>query len=238
MDPAAEIDESFGDAAAWFAALVQRIPSDGWTAPGLGDWCVRDLVGHTGRALSTLTRALGTPAPHVECPSAEAYFVATAARAAARDAATTDAESDGDSVYARGVTAGRALGSDPAAAISDLVRTARVDLANARRDGAAAGQEPSVTTIVGGMPLREYVRTRTFELVVHGLDLRAAVHRITDEVPLPALPAASLRDATRTATSLAIQRGDGPDLLLALTGRTPMPRDYSVLAPVTDAADA
>ena len=46
------------DAGAWFAALVEELRPHHWTRPGLGVWDVRALVGHTHRALLTLTACL------------------------------------------------------------------------------------------------------------------------------------------------------------------------------------
>ena len=44
---------AFGDAAEWFVATAAL--ADGrWTEPGLGEWDVRSLVGHTSRALLTV----------------------------------------------------------------------------------------------------------------------------------------------------------------------------------------
>src|SRR4051794_17898417 len=37
-------------AAAFFLATVERVEPTQWDLPGLGEWSVRDLVGHTGRA--------------------------------------------------------------------------------------------------------------------------------------------------------------------------------------------
>jgi hypothetical protein len=34
-------------AAGYFAGVVAAVPADGWGWPGLGEWSVRALVGHT-----------------------------------------------------------------------------------------------------------------------------------------------------------------------------------------------
>ena len=62
------------------------------------------------------------------------------------------------------------------------------------------------------MRLGEYLRTRTFELVVHGLDIGAASG--VD----PGFARAPLVDATGLAAEVAVLTGRGPDLLLAMTG--------------------
>lgn len=45
---------AFKQAIDFFLDIVSRIPSDQWTAPALGVWNVRDLVGHTSRAMTTV----------------------------------------------------------------------------------------------------------------------------------------------------------------------------------------
>ena len=35
--------------------MAAAVPAGGWAENGLGDWTIRDLVGHTGRALSTVS---------------------------------------------------------------------------------------------------------------------------------------------------------------------------------------
>ena len=70
-----------------------------------------------------------------------------------------------------------------------------------------------LTTIAGGMPLEEYLRTRTFELVVHGLDIERACG------VAPGFGHDVLVDATTLAAEAAVLTGRGADLLLALTGR-------------------
>jgi hypothetical protein len=73
------------------------------------------------------------------------------------------------------------------------------------------------------MRLIEYLPTRTFELVVHGLDLQTALG-----LPLSA-PAGPLASTLRLATDLALAQGLGPALLLTLTGRRPLPEGACVL---------
>ena len=45
--------EAYIEAATFFVDTVRQIGSDGWYRPVLGEWTVRDLVGHTHRALVT-----------------------------------------------------------------------------------------------------------------------------------------------------------------------------------------
>jgi mycothiol maleylpyruvate isomerase-like protein len=194
---------AFGDATGWFvhtAALV----GDRWEQPGLGEWNVRALVGHTSRALLTVEAYLGRPAPAAEIASPTGYFLATRAAAA------------GAAVAARGRDAGAALGSDPATAVAEIA--ARVLALVDARDGTEL-----VTTIAGGMRLGDYLPTRTFELAVHTADLATVL-----AVP-PDVPATAAAQALTVVTDLAVKDSLAGPLLLAATGRPGLPADFSVL---------
>jgi hypothetical protein len=194
---------AFTDAAEWFVRTAALVGTR-WDAPGLGEWDVRALVGHTSRSLLTVEAYLARPAAAVEVASAADYFRATRAVAA------------GPAVAARGRDAGTALGPDPAAAVAAIgVRVlALVDT----QDGAAL-----VTTIVGGMRLGDYLPTRTFELAVHTADLATALG-----VP-PDVPATAATQALRLVADLAVGDGVAGPLLLAATGRPGLPAGFSVL---------
>src|SRR4051812_33130651 len=146
-----ESGRAFADAASLFVRTAALV-GDRWQEPGLGEWDVRALVGHTSRSLLTVEEYLARPAATVEVPSAPAYYAATSAMAA------------GPGVAARGVAAGQALGDDPATAVAGLA--ARVVPLVERSDGTDL-----LTTLAGGMRLDDYLPTRTFELAVHTCDL-------------------------------------------------------------------
>ena len=111
-------------------------------------------------------------------------------------------------VTRRGVEAGEMLGDDPAGAVRLLLDSVTADLAR-------ADPEQLVTTYAGGMRLRDYLPTRSFELVVHGLDIAIAV-------PVPwTPPAAALGEAAHLATEVALRVGEGTLLLRLVTGREP-----------------
>jgi uncharacterized protein (TIGR03083 family) len=195
--------QAFEEAAALFVTTTAQV-SGRWAERGLGEWDVRDLVGHTSRSLLTVETYLRMPAAAVEVGSTAAYYRATRHPAS------------GAAVAQRGRDAGAALGADPAAAVADIA--ARVP----RLLDAADGTEV-VTTIAGGMRLADYLPTRTFELVVHTLDLAAALG-----VPA-ALPAVAAAEALRLVADLALAEGRAGPLLLAATGRTGLPAAFSVL---------
>ena len=142
---------AFADGAAWFVRTAALV-GDRWESPGLGEWDVRALVGHTSRSLLTVEAYLARPAAAVEVPSPADYVRATREIAA------------GPAVAERGREAGAALGADPAAAVAEIA--ARVLPLVDASDGTEL-----VTTIAGGMRLSDYLPTRTFELAVHTADL-------------------------------------------------------------------
>jgi len=197
---------TFLAAAAVVADTVDLIPSTAWDGPGLGEWDLRALVGHTSRSLITVVEYLGRPAAVEEIATPEAYYTKVAGFAAADPAAVVE----------RGRAAGAALGDDPAAAFR-----ARLADAVAALDG--AGDDDLPATLVGGMRLAAYLPTRTFELVVHGADIAAATGL---EV---AFPAEVLAEAAALAARIAVELGKGPVVLAALTGRAGLPAGFSVV---------
>src|SRR5207249_12098499 len=100
--------EAYAAAAAFFVDTVGQIGPTQWEQPGLGVWTVRDLVGHTSRALLTVELYLAKPAAQREVMRPVDYI--RHAQAGLADPA---------SVAARGREAGVALGSDPIAAVRD-----------------------------------------------------------------------------------------------------------------------
>ena len=202
---------SFRSAAVAYVDLVARLPSDKWDGPGLGEWTLRDLVGHTASsALRQVPEALAAPAPEVVVGTAEGYFVFArsvppAVLAAARAASAEDARATGEF-----------LGDEPAQAIGALAGAATQALA-------AVGDDDIVTTPAGGMRVRDWLPTRTFELIVHGIDAALAAdvpHGFAEE---------SVAVAAVLAARTAIAVGDGEPLLRALTGRGELPRGFSVV---------
>ncbi len=184
---------AFAAAADGFVATCAQV-GDRWEQPGLGDWDLRALVGHTSRALLTVEEYAARPADDVAADSPAAYF--RAARVFAQ----------GPEVAERGRAAGRALGADPAAEVAAIAERVVALL----RD---LDPEQRVTTIVGGMRLVDYLPTRTFELAVHTADIAAATGAPLD------VPAAAAREALAIAGELAVQSGRAGPLLLAATGR-------------------
>jgi hypothetical protein len=124
---------------------------------------------------------------------------------------------DPKGVVGRGVAAGKALGDNPAESVDALaIRVpALVETAG----------NPVINTAAGGMRLENYLPTRSLELVVHSLDIAAAV----PEVDRPEFSDQLLSQVARVAATAAVLQGRGVELMLALTGRAPLNADFSVV---------
>src|SRR5205085_7918477 len=108
MMDSARVRDAFAEAGDYFVATVARVPADGWDRPGLGEWSVRALVGHTSRALLTVETYLAAGAARVDVPGPVEYFLVGLATA------------DHGAIAERGRQAGAALGADPAEAVRAL----------------------------------------------------------------------------------------------------------------------
>lgn len=199
---------TYGAAATSFAALVHEIPADAWGLPGLGEWDVRALVGHTSRSLTTVRSYLQTTADSEDVTTPQEYYVRVTPSALGIDPAD---------VAERGRQAGRDLGDHPAAAVDALVSEVLDELTTV--DG-----DPLIKVIGGlGIRLHTYLPTRVFELAVHGMDIARAL-----DIPLQ-LSDAVLAEALDIATRTAIVTGRGESVLLALTGRSVLSPSFSVV---------
>lgn len=202
----------FEDSARGFLDLVSRIKSDQWGEPGLGNWTVRSLAGHTMRAITTVNEYLAMEAPSTaSCPDAESYLLGTAAGAGASASETHAA------VAKRGVEAGELLQATPLPQLTQQLERVLAMI--------AAQPARRVVSVHGGRSilLPEYLRARNFELVVHSMDLARATgleHTI---------PPRSVEDAAAIAARVAVRQGSGQQLLLALTGRFPLSESFSVV---------
>jgi uncharacterized protein (TIGR03083 family) len=198
-------------AAAAFVDLAERVPAGAWSQPGLGVWSVRDLAGHTvSSALDVVVAVLAQPAARQDIATPAGYYalartVDPRIYAAAVAASTESARRDG-----------AALGERPAEVVRARLAAAVAALASVEDDDV-------VQTPAGGMRVVDWLATRTFELVVHGLDLAAAAGLPAD------LPDDLVADAAVLATRIAAAVGDAPTVLRAMTGRAPLPPGFSVV---------
>ncbi|NMR29756.1 maleylpyruvate isomerase N-terminal domain-containing protein [Crystallibacter degradans] len=189
-------------AAQHFREVMARIPDSAWDEPGLGDWNVRTLAGHTSRALVTVLTYLERPAQNIDVESTAAYY------------AGLDFTSSPD-ITARAVAAGEELGPAPLETVDRLL----AQLGSV----VPVVSDRVIETIAGGMRFSDYLPTRIFELAVHSLDLAAACG-----VPASLSPEVEMA-AMKVAMEIAAARGDGSLLLLALTGRASLPPGFSVV---------
>lgn len=199
--------EWFSTATAGLRLLLPGLEGH-WESPALGDWTVRSLLGHTSRAFSTVQTYLAAGADSssaIALTSPAAYY-----RAAAGSLA------DPAQVTERGRQAGLSLGEDPAATV-DSAAQQTLDLVSATEDTAI------VETPLGAMTLAAYLPTRAFEVSMHAADLARATGQ-----PIPV----ELERTTESCLTL-VSRIASPqqqvELLLAATGRAPLPAAFNVL---------
>lgn len=195
----------FVSAATAFADLVALIPATSWDGPGLGDWDLRSLVGHTSRSLITVSSYLRIPAEREDVTGPAHYYALLRGYAAGSPA-----------IVERGREAGRVLGADPSAKVTELLHQVLTDL-----DGAG---DPLIAVIGGlGIRLSNYLPTRVFELTVHSLDIARATG--IDFAP----PEQALEAATVLAAQISALTGQAAAVLTALTGRGALPAGFSVV---------
>lgn len=204
------MDVDFGLAATELCTLVERVPREALSGPGLGEWNLRELIGHASRAISTVSDYLAAPEPAASTVQSAGEYLEVALRQQGDDAA----------IARRGTTAAQWLGDDPAGALAVLAGDAMraVDAADPNRL-VTVGSDGGVA-----MPLQEYLRTRVFELTVHGVDIADAASLAWTP------PSAHLIDALHLAAVNATTRHVGVEALRVLTGRRPSAGLAGVLA--------
>lgn len=184
---------AFREASHWWRSLVGAV-DDRWDQAALGEWSVRELVAHTGRAYRTvLEYAEGATKDPVEIYTAAGYFRTVLAE-----------ETPHVHIAARG--------HEEARRTDDwLVETDRLAEEVDRFLDAHPG-DTVMHLFVGEMALDQYLATRVVELVVHGLDLSAAIDLPTDPPP----------GAARVALAVLLDLAPAENLgsvLRLLTGR-------------------
>jgi uncharacterized protein (TIGR03083 family) len=139
--------DTYEAASGFFVQAVQAVPDTAWGSVALGDWTVRELVGHGNRAHTTVEEYLLRPQPPIG-PGSD-YFSDARINERAREAVL-------------------ALRDDPKGAVASTA--ARVT-ALVRKTSANATLGSPVRT----MTLAEYLPSRIAELTIHGLDLTRAL---------------------------------------------------------------
>jgi uncharacterized protein (TIGR03083 family) len=202
----AALREEYAAAGAALVELAAAVPTEGWDGPGLGDWSVRDLVGHAGRSFVTVSTYLASGAGKTPELGHPLDYGRVFRSAHADPAAITE----------RGRQAGRDLGEDPVTGL-------RAQYDEAVAAVAAHPDDAPVDTPAGVMRLADYLPSRVFELVVHTDDLARALGTTA-----PGSPSARTIAAT-FAAGLAAEGRDDTVLLRGLTGRGGLPEDFTAL---------
>ena len=127
-----------------------------WGAPALGQWNVAQLVAHTVRATTRVPAYLQEPVSGPPQVDRVAYF-------------RYDATAEAPAIAQRAI--------DEAAAVAPQQLPEAFAAGHAATMAAAtdAGPDHVLFTIMGAMRLDEYLATRVLEVVVHHMDLRAAL---------------------------------------------------------------
>lgn len=200
---------AYKEAMGFFVSTTSKIKPEQWDGPGLGEWTVRDLVGHTARAMLTVTQFANLDAhaqpTAAEVPSAAAYYQRAFV-----------GEGVNERVAERGRQTAQELGPDLPTVIARIAAetSALID---------TLPDDHIFVSLIGGITLADYLPTRTVELVVHTLDLQVAIGN-NDAPP---------RDAMRsTLVLLAELAADTPyagRLALVATGRDAGSDAFTVL---------
>ena len=204
QDRATQIRNAYRDSVQQLVDVVERIPQDGWDNPGLGEWTVRELVAHVLGAIDGPVAYAGRAKP-IDMEGAAQYY-----------ARAMSSPSIHQEVAERARQGVERLGDDPAAAVRAVA-----DRTLAAVEG-FADDEPLATPF-GTVRLADYLPTRILEAVVHTLD-------IAEAAGIAAEPSqGSLRVTVALLGDIAVDRGDGAVLALALSGRRALPGGYNAL---------
>ncbi len=201
-----DIRETYLEAGEYFASVVDQVDIDGWDEPALGEWCVRDLTGHTYRAFTTVLSYSAKQGDKVDLERPVDYFLKA-----------LDTLADPKQVAERGRAAGLEIIDDPRMMVRGFAMYVKNKLEELSDDFIL--QCP-----IGGIRLIDYLPTRTFEMVIHTMDLAKAVG--VDAKP----PEAGMAATLQIMGQLALYRGHSSDLILAATGRGGLPEGFSVLS--------
>jgi uncharacterized protein (TIGR03083 family) len=190
----AEVTTAFRYASQWWRSIVGAVGDDRWDQAALGEWTVRELVAHTGRAYKTVIEySEGEVKDPTPIDTAAGYFRIVLAEQTPHvhiaERARREARDHDDWVVA----------TDELAAVAARV----ID---------ATAPDAPMHLFVGEMPFTQYLATRVVELVVHGVDLAAAID-------LPTTPPV---EATKVAALVLLDLAspdDAVSVLRLLTGR-------------------
>ena len=199
----ADVREAFFDAARDFEVLVGAIDPRRLGGPASDEWTVLELLAHASRAFIATKTVLTTPVDPASrrLDSAAAHFRAAFAVPGVHEGIVRRARD--------------AVSDDPVRGVRDLAEEVRPLVE--RTDVATEVQH-----FAGRLDFGDTLVTRVTELVLHGVDLQAALDMAITSSPRPA----------RVVRALVLELADRADNLAVacvLTGR-PWPARVNVLA--------
>lgn len=187
--------KGYREAADFFVKTVRLIRPHQWQMPALGVWSVRDLVGHTSRALLIVEQFSNVTPDRVSIRDSVDYYQRAFV-----------GQGVNERIAERAVQTGQDLGPKPAEAVTQLR-----DRVMARVD--SLQDHHPLGTLIGGISLIDYLPGRTTELVVHTFDIACAL----DLEAQP--PREALSDTLHLLADLALESGRGAQFAQLATGR-------------------
>jgi len=178
----------FRAASRFFVEAVAAVPVEQYETRWSEEWRVLDLIGHGNRANVLPVEYYERPVP-IAGPE---YLLP-------------------ENIAKRGRQAVNELGDDPRAAVRRASERALAMVAKAPQDA-------RVGTPFGEQTLDKYLRSRTAELVLHGLDLRTGIDP----------PPEALCECGSFLVERAVEKKAGLDVLRALSGRGSLPTGFNV----------
>jgi uncharacterized protein (TIGR03083 family) len=201
--------EAYKHAMDSFVGAASKVGPAQWDLPTLGEWSVRDLVGHTARAMLTVpqfaARAAAAPPKTIDISSPAAYYQRAFV-----------GEGTNERIAERGRQTAASLGPDLPAAVAQVSAEVAALIDTLPDDFIFA-------SLIGGIRLVDYLPTRTLELVVHTLDLQAAIG--VDGSP----PRDAMLSTLRLLADLAVDTPHAGRLALLATGRNAWSEPFSVI---------
>jgi uncharacterized protein (TIGR03083 family) len=191
----AETLTAFRESAHWWRSLVGGIDDHQWDLMALGEWTVRELVAHGGRAFKTVAEYVqGDVKDPTRIDTAAQYFRIVLAEQTPHVHIANRARQE-----ARTET-------DWVTATDQLWERAEFVIATVPPD-------TDLHLFVGEMALGQYLASRVVELVVHGTDLAEAI----------GIPSPPPRAASRVAIDVLLDLSTADDeasIVRLLTGRS------------------
>ena len=214
----ATVRAAFAEAAGQFLDVVRQVREDQWALPALGEWNVRDLVGHTVHSMTNLERyAEQAPATADISSTAEYYALATKPIDGLSMGSVGATQGDPASISRSGKEAGKALGNDPCPEATGIVHRVLAFLES-------LSDEAIMGTRVGGLRLKHYLPTRVLEVTVHTLDTAYAIDLVI-------VPPALARQVTMALLAEAAAHPSAfSTVVRGLTGRQALPNSFRLLS--------